>query len=369
MNLDIQDPVPETFTPIIHACITHPIIHLASSQDVSTIEPQQVEVVRRDNPTQAYMVIPSMGEENLDHHADGWGHVVYGVCLPRLHDDDSETFQAPSVEQATYVAIKRLSKPVVQASLARGINENPYKEISRMQELGDNHHVLSCIEALEDEEFLYIIMPYCEQGSLAGLIPWSYGFQEDKARAIFIQLLENLKYLHSHNICHRDMSPDNCMVYNNRIVFVDLAMSFRIPESGWVSPLGGFGKPPYMAPELYFGQPFWGRACDTWSIAVILFNMLTGHMLCSIPMPSDLKFRYLVLAQGISRNSLNEQTIELLMNEDDTEERRELLHIIQKCLGLSVEAQDLLQGSLTMDRTNRWTSDHMEYSPWLAGSE
>jgi hypothetical protein len=63
-------------------------------------------------------------------------------------------------DHAQHVAIKRLSLEVVTMELENGSNEDLYKEIWRIQTIvGDNHHVVGCIEALQDEQFLYTITP------------------------------------------------------------------------------------------------------------------------------------------------------------------------------------------------------------------
>jgi hypothetical protein len=64
------------------------------------------------------------------------------------------------------VAIKVLQKDVVRRYLAEGGREDPFKEVARMHALGDGTHVLESFEALEDEVFLFSVMPYSEEGSL-----------------------------------------------------------------------------------------------------------------------------------------------------------------------------------------------------------
>jgi serine/threonine protein kinase len=237
-----------------------------------------------------------------------------------------------------------------------------------MQTLGDNIHVLGCIEALQDECFLYIIMPYCVSGSLVEWIPWVQGgVSEDQAKTIFSQLLENVRYLQARSIsiCHRDLSPDNCMIYLGRVVFTDLAMSFRIPNGNLVRPLGGFGKPAYLPPEVYMNFPFDAHACDLWSAVVVLFNLLTGEILYELPHPEDLLFRYFVLARGVSRTPMNERTYEILMDTGETAEQTALCKMTQKCMDLSPEVLELLESVLKVAPQERWTTEQVNGCPWM----
>jgi serine/threonine protein kinase len=329
-----------------------------------------ISVVNAQDPVQAYMKIPSKASKSLDHHAPGWGCVYFGVVLPKVQ---AGVFQCPPPDQAQLVAIKRLSKVVVHAALARGSRENPYTELELMYHLGDNHHVLGMIEALQDDHYLYIIMPYCQQESLVEQIPWRDGIREHQARVLFRNILENMIYLHKHGICHRDLSPDNCMMLNGRIVFSDLAMSIRIPQdddnnsNGEVSGYGGYGKAAYLPPEVCLNYRFNTRACDLWSATVILFNLLTGEIAWAEPMPGNLQFRYLVLAQGLARNPANERTVEILMNEPDGPTASKIRTLAQKCLELSPEALDLLSGVLQM--TGRWDTAKVVNCDWVQNQE
>ena len=388
MSAPPQDPLPETQGPVLQEGTTKPQVWVIPPNETQP-QVQTIDVIRAENndrhgnnPTQlaqaqAYKRIPTMTRKCLDHHAPGWGCVYFAVILPQVSPG---VFQEPTAEQAQLVAIKRLKKSVVDDYLARGRNENPYKEIQRMQTLGDNVHVLGCLEALvdSDNDFLYIIMPYCEQKSLAEWIPWNQGgVSEHQAKQVFSQILENIIYLHDRGICHRDLSPDNCMIYNGRVVLIDLAMSFQIPVPvpgpGPVltTPMGGFGKPAFLPPEVFMNLPFDAKSCDLWSSLVVLFNLLTGEIMFRLPIPQDLNFRYFILAGGISSTPQNERTVEILLDladDDNNEDRQELWNKAQKCLGLSPEALELFQGVLQVTPHIRWTEHQVETCRWMTST-
>ena len=360
-----QDPPAEIYRPHLEECRTRPTVWVIPP---NSSEPQEIpiEVVRTNQPTHAYMRIPSMRTRSLDHHGPGWGVVYFGVRLRRVAEN---VYQAPKEDAAERVAIKRLRLSVVDASLAQGRKEDPYKEILRMQTLGDNIHVLQCIEALidRDKDFLYIITPYCDDKSLAEWIPWHQGIAEDQARIIFTQILKNIQYLQDHGICHRDLSPDNCMVYQGRIVLTDLAMSFLIPNGGMTAPMGGFGKPAYLPPEVFLNLPFDATACDLWSAIVTLFNLLTGEILYEHPHPQDIFFRYFVLAKGCSSTPLNERTVEIIMGlDDDHPKRNDLWNKAQRCMSLSPEALELLEGVLRVATHERWNQNEVQSGRWMS---
>lgn len=362
---------------VIDECITNPknLIVLSSDYHLRNhnnngggngIRNVVIDVVNKSLQTHAYMRIQEVPPIDLSHHYPGWGIVYFGVILPRVQEG---VYQLPPQETARKVAIKRLSKDAVIEYLQKGGNENPFKEIQRMRWLGDNHHVLGLVEALHDKNFLYIIMPYCEGGSLSD---WVFN-KRDRIHerfggfaAIFLNILENLEYLHTNGVCHRDLSPDNCMVLGNgRIVFVDLAMSFLIPPGGLTTKIGNslFGKPAYLPPEIVSGFHYFGaRVCDLWGSAVILFNLITGEIAWHKSLPNDTRFRYLVLAKGLSRVPMNERTIEILDREPSTSDLKSLA---DKCVNLNPAVADLLEGILRLDPKERWNTEEAKNCLWL----
>lgn len=303
----------EVQAAVIGHCITQPqhVVVLPPDEDQKSAHPRPKLVVDVMNTssesTHAYMRLHQKEPIMLDHHGPGWGMVYFGVIVDRVGD---RVYRAPSQKEAKLVAIKRWRKDVIDPAVQRGANENPYREILRSQTLGDNIHVLRSIETLQDTKYLYLIMPYCGT-SLVNWLPWNQGgVHEHIAAGVYRNILENVQYCHGQGVCHRDISPDNCLILDGRIVFNDLAMSFRIPPSPLVQPLGVFGKLAYLPPEVVTGAPFSAAASDLWSATVILFNILTGEIAWEVPVRPNVIYNYLVLAGGIANPQLNEQVME-----------------------------------------------------------
>jgi len=154
------------------------------------------------------------------------------------------------------------------------------------------------------------------------------------------------------------------MVLNDRIVFNDLAMSFRIPPGGITARMGGFfGKTAYLPPEINSGfHYFEATVCDLWSSVVILFNLVTGEIAWETSLPTDRNFRYLVMAGGLSRIPVNERTVEILANEPVTSSIRSLAG---KCMNLNPTVADLLDGVLKLDPNQRWKTNQVKNCLWL----
>ena len=96
-----------------------------------------------------------------------------------------------------HVAIKMLEWDRVHAGRGR-LLEDPVREIAAMQLLGTNcRHVLGSVEVLQDNDYLFSIMPYCRNGDLFGIVVEQAeerngegGMLEPVARHWFNQILQ-----------------------------------------------------------------------------------------------------------------------------------------------------------------------------------
>ena len=223
---------------------------------------------------------------------------------------------APIVWEITneHVAIKQVEWRRVYAMRGR-LLEDPIKEIAAMQLIGNNHpNVLGSMEVLQDNEYLYSVMPFCRGGDLFGVvlevaekrqaneaIEGAGGMSEPIARYWFRQLLFGLHYLQSKGVCHRDLSLENILVDVNHCLIIDMGMCLRVPyhspgdnegsatdvENGTdrrlMVPMGTCGKKNYMSPEIYANKDcFDGFAVDLWSAVSACLEM-SGALLPLLP--------------------------------------------------------------------------------------
>ncbi|KAF9498126.1 hypothetical protein BDN71DRAFT_1443846 [Pleurotus eryngii] len=149
---------------------------------------------------------------------------------------------------------------------------------------------------------VYIFEEYCQGGSLAALLVHGRIEDEGIIQVYTMQMLEGLAYLHSQNIVHRDIKPDNILLDHMGVIkLVDfgaakilaknqrsIQRSRRSTYDGAsaapiVANLGGLGMnsltgtPMYMSPEIIKNDKR-GRhgAMDIWSLGCVVLEFATG---------------------------------------------------------------------------------------------
>jgi len=123
-----------------------------------------------------------------------------------------------------------------------------------------------------DSGLIGIVMEWADQGSLADKFrTLSFG-QKVKAA---LGICDGLSYLHSKKVAHRDLKPDNVLLFGTDPVakISDFGTSKVIQTM--ITNTSMAGTPKYSAPELMETGVKSGRTADIFSLAIILYEMFS----------------------------------------------------------------------------------------------
>jgi serine/threonine protein kinase len=141
-----------------------------------------------------------------------------------------------------------------------------------------NHpNIAKFVDAIDTSKIVYIMMEYLGGGSLHQYLKkrTSRRLEELKARRIFVQACQALKYLHSHCIVHRDIKLENLLLDESGVLkIIDFGFSTIVPPGKKIRVF--CGTPSYMAPEIVCRKEHPGANTDVWAIGVVFFAMLCG---------------------------------------------------------------------------------------------
>jgi serine/threonine protein kinase len=150
------------------------------------------------------------------------------------------------------------------------------EEVNILKEL-KHPNILKYYDYIETNLKLYIIMEDLKGGTLRKWINENIKeeINEEKISLIIKNILSAVSYLHSKNICHRDLKLDNIMFKNildlNTIKLIDFGLSVKnFDNYGEKDYCGTFI---YMAPE-QLENKIYSKIIDEWSIGIILFELL-----------------------------------------------------------------------------------------------
>ena len=161
------------------------------------------------------------------------------------------------------------------------------REIEIMYKL--NHpHIIKLINHFEDDEKLYLLMPYASKGQLYSLLKRQVRFDQRTAAQYMREVIEAVRYIHSFSpkIIHRDIKPENLLLDENyRVLLSDFGWSNFLDDNEFRKTF--CGTPEYLSPEMAKKSGH-NEMVDIWALGVLMFEFLAGYAPFSGSTPKEL---------------------------------------------------------------------------------
>jgi serine/threonine-protein kinase len=184
-------------------------------------------------------------------------------------------YLAEDLKHDRKVAIKVL-KPELAAVLGA---ERFVVEIKTTAALS-HPHILPLFDSGEAGGFLYYVMPYIQGETIREKLNRETQFGVDESVRIAVQVADALDYAHRNGVIHRDIKPENILLHDGRPMVMDfgIALAVSAAAGGRMTETGlSLGTPHYMSPEQATADKQISARSDVYSLASVLFEMLTGE--------------------------------------------------------------------------------------------
>ncbi|KAJ3373828.1 hypothetical protein GGF31_008713 [Allomyces arbusculus] len=227
------------------------------------------------------------------------------------------------------VAIKLIEKDNIKTDKQKTSVRREVRLLSLL-----HHRNIVCVhDVIETPTQICIVMEYLAGGELFDHIVKNHHLGEDEARRFVQQIVAAVDYCHQHSVIHRDLKPENLLLSDDS--------TLKLIDFGFVNTFDGeslldtfCGSPFYASPQMIRGIRYTGPESDVWSIAVILYAMLSGRLPFDAP---DMRKLYDRIASGE-----------------------------YQCPSyFSPGVVDLLRKMLVVDPKRRYTVEQVKAHPWL----
>ncbi|NXO85574.1 E2AK2 kinase, partial [Sitta europaea] len=186
-------------------------------------------------------------------------------------------FKATSKYDKTTYAIKRVEFTEKVRREAEGLAKLNHENIVRYHcsWAGYDHIKYPDSSYNPDKKILcfFIQMEFCEQGTLEKWIAENRKDQEYHAIAQnkFLQIVKGVEYIHSEELIHRDLKPQNIFLSHDKIKIGDFGL---VTSVAFETLTEDRGTKSYMAPEQSGAR--YGKEVDIYALGLIWFEILSA---------------------------------------------------------------------------------------------
>ncbi len=130
-------------------------------------------------------------------------------------------------------------------------------------------------------DLLYYTMPLVEGESLRARLARDGALPASEAVRILSDVVDALAYAHSRGVVHRDIKPDNVLIFRNHAMVTDFGVAKAMSDASGTSALTllgvSLGTPAYMSPEQVAADPNADHRADLYAVGAMAYEMLCGH--------------------------------------------------------------------------------------------
>jgi serine/threonine protein kinase len=203
-------------------------------------------------------------------------------------------------------------------------------EQSILRKSKDCPYVVQLLASFHDPHCVYLVMECCSGGDLSNLIQTMHEHVKTKnpppeavreyhlaIQHYTLQILEGITFLHSNNIIHCDLKPENIFLTNDGIVKIgDFGCAIEIdslktntePAKGQIQNYVPRGTVGFSCPELLRegNAKELTHAVDLWAFGCLCYTMLFGHSPFEAPSEA-LSMMKMAAYQNIHRDQSHEE--------------------------------------------------------------
>ncbi|MNW35563.1 Serine/threonine-protein kinase PrkC [compost metagenome] len=181
--------------------------------------------------------------------------------------ENSKTHLAHDPQLDAQIVVKAITKLSFNSHVE-------YFEESKMLYSSRHPNIMVINYACEDDDHVYLSMPYCPKGSLNSIINKKFLTVREIIK-YSLDFLSGLHYIHTKSLIHFDVKPTNIIIDNsNRAILTDFGLSKYSDIEGFATPDKIYKK--HYVPEVFISKDLTNQF-DVYQAGLTLYRMCNGN--------------------------------------------------------------------------------------------
>ena len=175
---------------------------------------------------------------------------------------------------------RRVAVKVLHSELSSSLGPDRFLREIKLAARLNHPHIVPLYDSGESGGFLYYVMPLVEGESLRDRLLRDGHISTEESLQIVRGIASALDYAHRQNIVHRDIKPENVMLQDGEALVTDfgIAKAVSVASGDTLTQTGMMiGTPAYVSPEQAAGESVIDGRSDQYSLACVLYEMLSGR--------------------------------------------------------------------------------------------
>jgi len=184
-------------------------------------------------------------------------------------------YRARDLRHARWVALK-----VLDRELGAVLGAERFLAEIRVTANLQHPNILPLFDSGEADGVLFYVTPYIDGESLRARLERERQLPVDEAVRLAVGVAGALQHAHKQGVIHRDLKPENILLQEGQPLLGDFGIALAVSNAGGarVTQTGlSLGTPQYMSPEQATADRLVDARSDIYSLAAVLYEMLTGE--------------------------------------------------------------------------------------------
>jgi len=271
-------------------------------------EKEHIEIIRDTSKNKNGEIIEYQFDKKKDKLSDGGFCEVYKVkkkYLNQIQNSPEYVLKIYNKEDLSKDNIDKSSRVLSEINILSSLN---------------HEHIVKYENSFEDKKNTYLLMEYCNKGTLESLVKSRKNLEEYEIRYYMFQVLSALQYLRKEKIVHRNLTLNNIFLEDLKTIKIgDFFFAYKESENNERSDII-CGTPGYFTPES--NNCIFNHKTDIFCFGLCIYYLFGAKKLFRTSPESADFFKYEESIYFDKKLNFSEEAIDLLKQTITTENKR-----------------------------------------------